>query len=438
MLASDSLQLHATGNRQERIDRQERADQPVEGPWVEAAKHYQRALSLLSSPPHSAFAVGNSRIVTFRLDQPDLSKASDALRRAYVDLQPGDMIVMDVAMLSITPGERKTAREMVSDALFEAGFQNPMIWAGRKLLEAEIGSSIANVMLTPYALGAGPSEIPDIGMPLTVQPFQLIAIARRGALAPPAERHLKLSVVMPVYNEKGTFRDVVDQLLAKAIPGMDIEICIVESNSTDGTRDEVLRYKDHPRVRLLLEDRPSGKGHAVRQGLQIANGDIVLIQDADLEYDLNDYEKLLKPITSKQAAFVLGSRHRVGERAWQLREFTDQRGLAHVMNLGHAFFTWLLNFIFRQKLRDPFTMFKVFRRDCISNLHFECNRFDFDPELVGKLIRNGFQPIEIDVYYKSRSFHQGKKVSFFRDPPTWIRACVKHRYSNLFVWPASG
>ena len=348
------------------------------------------------------------------------------------------MIVMDVAMSSVNPGERKTPREMISDALFEAGFQTPMIWAGRKLLEAEIASSIANVMLTPHALGAGPSEIPGMGVPLTVQPFQIIAIAQRGALAPRAERHLRLSVVMPVYNEKGTFRDVVDQLLAKAIPGIDIEICIVESNSTDGTRDEVLRYKDHARVRLLLEDRPSGKGHAVRKGLQIANGDIVLIQDADLEYDLGDYEKLLEPITSNQAAFVLGSRHRVGEHAWQLREFSDQRGLAHVMNLGHAFFTWLLNFIFRQKLRDPFTMFKVFRRDCINNLRFECNRFDFDPELVGKLIRNGFQPIEIDVHYKSRSFHQGKKVSFFRDPPTWIRACVKHRYSNLFVWPASG
>ena len=436
---SESLPLRAIGERQERTDQQELAHQPVHGPWIEVAKLYRRSLHVasLASPPHSPNSVAGDRILTLRFEHADPSKISDALRRAYLELQPGDMVVIKLMGRSGDPAGRKTHREVISQTLFEAGFQQPMIWAGRKLLESEIKFSIANVVLTPRALGAGPGEIPGIGA-LPVQPLQTIVIAQRGALRPPAERPLRLSVVMPVYNEKRTFREVLDQLLAKTISGIEIEICIVESNSTDGTRDEVLRYKNQPRVRLLLEDKPSGKGHAVRKGLQIASGDIVLIQDADLEYDLDDYEKLLKPIASNQAAFVLGSRHRVGEHAWQLRQFTDQRGLAHVMNLGHVFFTWLLNLIFRQKLRDPFTMFKVFRRDCISNLRFECNRFDFDPELVGKLIRNGFQPIEIDVHYESRSFRQGKKVSFFRDPPTWIRACIKHRYSNLFVWPASG
>ena len=115
---------------------------------------------------------------------------------------------------------------------------------------------------------------------------------------------LRLSVVLPVYNEKKTFREVIEHLLAKMIPGFEIEICLIESNSTDGTREDALAYANHPKVRLLLEDRPSGKGHAVRKGLEIASGDIILIQDADLEYNLADYEKLLDPIRRLETSFV--------------------------------------------------------------------------------------------------------------------------------------
>ena len=93
--------------------------------------------------------------------------------------------------------------------------------------------------------------------------------------------------------------------------------------------------------------------------------------------------------------------------------------------------------VFDQRLRDPFTMYKVFRRDCIYGLRFECNRFDFDHEIVGKLVRNGYSPVEIDVKYRSRSFDEGKKISIFRDPPTWIRACLKHRFSQLREWPVA-
>jgi len=347
------------------------------------------------------------------------------------------MLVLDAPAPIFAGKDCASQRDLVSRALFKAGFDHSMIWAGRKVLEAENGSSIVNRFLPSSALGAGPPQIPSVTTPLKVLPQQIIAIGRRGELAPPAERTMRLSVVMPVYNERETFREVIERLLAKTIPGFEIEICIVESRSTDGTRDEVLRYKDHPRVRLLLEETPSGKGHAVRNGFQIASGDVILIQDADLEYDLDDYEKLLKPIVSFNSSFVLGSRHPAGSSAWQLRRFADQRAVADVMNIGHLFFTWFLNLIFRQSLRDPFTMYKVFRRDCINNVRFECNRFDFDHELVGKLIRNGFWPTEIDVHYESRSFRQGKKVSFFRDPPTWIKACIRHRFSSLHIWPAS-
>ena len=246
-----------------------------------------------------------------------------------------------------------------------------------------------------------------------------------------------LSVVMPVYNEKSTYREVMEQLLSKRIEGVDIEVCVVESNSKDGTREDVLAHQGHPRARILLEDKPSGKGHAVRAGLGIARGDIILIQDADLEYDLDDYDKLIAPIRTGGRSFVLGSRHLAGQKRWKIRHFDRAAHLSYAMNVGHRCFAFFLNMVFDQRLRDPFTMYKVFRRDCIYGLRFECNRFDFDHEIVGKLVRNGYSPVEIDVKYRSRSFDEGKKISIFRDPPTWIRACLKHRFSQLREWPVA-
>jgi glycosyltransferase involved in cell wall biosynthesis len=292
-------------------------------------------------------------------------------------------------------------------------------------------------LLSNSALGAGARHLPGITFDFVPARDRIFCLARRSPLPKPAERRLTLSVVMPVYNEKRTFREVIKNLLAKQIDGVDIEILVVESNSTDGTRNDVLTYRDHPRVRILLEDRPSGKGHAVRSGLRIARGDIILIQDADLEYDIDDYDKLIAPVRSGKASFVLGSRHPTGEQLWKIRRFEGATGLTNLFNLGHLLFAGFLNAVFGQRLRDPFTMFKVFRRDCIYGLQFECDRFDFDHEIVGKLVRNGYSPIEIDANYNSRTFREGKKVALFRDPPTWVRACLKHRFSQLRRWPVA-
>src|SRR5690606_11318278 len=125
--------------------------------------------------------------------------------------------------------------------------------------------------------------------------------------APPAAR--VLSVIVPVYNERATAREALDAIVAKTIPDWTLEIVMVESNSTDGTRDIVLAYRDHPRVKVILEDRPRGKGHAVRVGFTHATGEVIIIQDADLEYDLADYDVLLAPIATGRQTFVLGSRH---------------------------------------------------------------------------------------------------------------------------------
>lgn len=242
-------------------------------------------------------------------------------------------------------------------------------------------------------------------------------------------RVVTVSVVVPVYNEIATVREALDALVGKRIEGFDLRLIIVESNSTDGSRAVVQEYGHLPSVQILLENTPRGKGHAVRAGLAMATGDIIIIQDADLEYDLADYEKLLLPIARGEHAFVLGSRHTEG--AWALRKFTDQRVYALILNLAHWTFTGMINLSLGIWLHDPFTMYKVFRRDCLAGLKLECNRFDFDWELLIKLIRKGYRPIEIPISYRSRSFNQGKKVSMFRDPLTWMVALVKYRFQPL-------
>ncbi len=245
----------------------------------------------------------------------------------------------------------------------------------------------------------------------------------------PPIRQGVLSVVVPIYNEAATVRTALDAILAKEVPGWHLEIILVESNSTDGTRALVAPYASHPRVKLILEDAPRGKGHAVRAGFTHATGNVVLIQDADLEYDLNDYDILLAPLAAGLQSFVLGSRHGAG--GWAIRKFSDQPLQALILNTAHWGFTILINVSLGIWLRDPFTMYKVFRRDCLDGLTFECNRFDFDWELLIKLIRSGHRPIEIPISYKSRSFKEGKKISMFRDPITWLWALAKFRFRRL-------
>jgi hypothetical protein len=239
-----------------------------------------------------------------------------------------------------------------------------------------------------------------------------------------------LSIVLPVFDEESTFPVLMDQLLDLEIPEVKKEIIVVESNSRDTSRELVLKYINHEDVKIVLQKNARGKGNAVREGIEHATGDILLIQDADLEYDLNDYYALLEPILMYKKAFVLGARH--GGK-WKMRHFSDQQGLSTYFNFGHKLFTTLINLLYGQHMKDPFTMFKVVRRDCLHNLRFECDRFDFDFELVIKLIRKGYVPQEIPVNYVSRSFKEGKKVNMFRDPLTWIRASFKYRFVSIYL-----
>jgi Glycosyl transferase family 2 len=257
---------------------------------------------------------------------------------------------------------------------------------------------------------------------------QTLCVSAKRAAAAPAAR--TCSIIVPVYNEKNTFPELMRTLLAKRLDhlGFEREIILVESNSTDGSRELVAGFDSTPGVKILWQDRPRGKGNAVRAGLTVATGDVVLIQDADLEYDLNDYDALLEPLLAGRAAFVLGSRH--GGRL-RMRRFEEQKLLGEALNIAHVFLAGFINVLYGQNMKDPFTMFKVFRRECLYGLQFECNGFDFDHELVIKLVLKGYRPLEIPVNYCARSFKQGKKISFLRDPPGLIAADLKYRLRRL-------
>jgi len=247
---------------------------------------------------------------------------------------------------------------------------------------------------------------------------------------------MKLSIIIAVYNEAPTVRTLLDRVWAQSLPEATKELIVVESNSTDGSREIVREFAashaDEPsrRVQVIYQPGPHGKGHAIRQGFAAATGDILLIQDADLEYDVADYSSLLKPIIEGQTAFVIGSRH-LGPRRWQIRRFARGDWKAAYMNLGGVFFHGFFNLVFAQRLTDPTSMFKVFRADCLKGLALACNRFDFDYELLGKLIRAGFQPLEVPVSYQSRGFDEGKKIRMFRDPLNWVFAIIKVRFVAL-------
>ena len=245
----------------------------------------------------------------------------------------------------------------------------------------------------------------------------------------------QLSIVLPVYNERATFEQLIETVLEKTFDTMEREIIIVESNSSDGSREIVRRYESHSEVKVIYENEPQGKGHAVRNGLNHVSGDIILIQDADLEYDVDDYDAIIEPILTFHRLFVLGSRHKGN---WKMREFEQRKMLSAVFNSGQLFFTWLINVACGTRLKDPFTMYKVFHRECLYGLQLESNRFDLDWEIVIKFIRKGLVPLEIPVNYWSRSFGEGKKVRPFLDPMLWIIALLKFRYGKLYHSATSG
>ena len=226
----------------------------------------------------------------------------------------------------------------------------------------------------------------------------------------------KLSIIMPVYNERETVRAVIDTVLNAPLT-LAKELIVVDDGSTDGTR-EVLRSLDSASVKVVLQESNQGKGAAIRRGLPEATGDIVIIQDADTEYDPRDYQKLVDPIVSGEAKVVYGSRQ-LGDNKFSYRRFY----------FGGLFLSWLTNLLYGSDITDEPTCYKVFRKDVIDSIKLRCKRFEFCPEVTAKVLKKGIKIVERPIAYYPRSISEGKKIRWM-DGVEAIFALFRYRFFN--------
>ena len=212
---------------------------------------------------------------------------------------------------------------------------------------------------------------------------------------------MKLSVVMPVYNERATLREVVGRVLAVPI---DIELLCVDDGSSDGSREILAELQQkHPQIRALLQPRNLGKGAALRRGIQEATGDFVIIQDADLEYNPSEYPQLLEPLIQGRADVVYGSRF-LGSGPHRVLYFWH--------SVGNWILTLLSNCLTNINLSDMETCYKVFRREVIQSIPLEEDRFGFEPEITVKVARRKLRIYEVGISYSGRTYEEGKKIGW--------------------------
>ncbi len=211
---------------------------------------------------------------------------------------------------------------------------------------------------------------------------------------------MKLSVVIPCFNELGTIGTVVAAV--KASPVQDLEIIIVDDYSTDGTR-EILTHIESLVDRVIYHDRNRGKGAALRTGIAAATGDIVIVQDADLEYDPQEYPVMIKPILDNKADVVFGSRFAGGQA---------HRVVYYWHMVGNQFLTMLSNIFTNINLTDMEVCYKAFRREIIQSIKLEENRFGFEPEVTAKVAKKGCRIYEVGISYYGRTYKEGKKIGW--------------------------
>jgi glycosyltransferase involved in cell wall biosynthesis len=243
---------------------------------------------------------------------------------------------------------------------------------------------------------------------------------------------VKLSIVMPVYNEIGTLIEIVRRVRAVkravevgygiengSVVEFDREIVIVDDGSTDGSQDVMKRLESEPDVVVVLHERNQGKGGAVCTGLQHASGDVLLIQDADLEYDPRDYPALLKPIVEGRSKVVYGSRFRGG----------PTRTMFFWHMIGNHFLTLVTNILFNTILSDMETGYKVFTREVAEQLDLRSPGWGFDPEITAQILKHGHRIYEVPISYTGREFEEGKKISW-RDGLTVLWTLVRCRLTR--------
>ncbi len=243
---------------------------------------------------------------------------------------------------------------------------------------------------------------------------------------------MKLSVVMPVYNEEDTVAEIIRRVRAVdlTVPvgfgsdsgsavHLERDIIVVDDGSTDGTRDILRELKGQADTTVVYHERNQGKGAAVRTGLHHATGDIVLIQDADLEYDPRDYPLLLQPILENRAEVVYGSRFRGG----------PTRAMFFWHMVGNRFLTLVTNVLYDSILSDMETCYKVFTRRVAGQIDLKASGWGFDPEITAQILKLGYRIYEVPITYTGREFGEGKKIGW-RDGLTVLWTLVKYRLSR--------
>jgi glycosyltransferase involved in cell wall biosynthesis len=226
---------------------------------------------------------------------------------------------------------------------------------------------------------------------------------------------LRASVVVPCFNERQTINELIDRVISAPV---EKEVIVVDDCSTDGTREALIERAQARRdITLILRDRNGGKGAAVQQGLRSASGDVVIIQDADLEYDPADYPILLRPIQTGKSKVVYGSRF-LGEH----------RAMYFWHSLGNKCLTTLCNILFDTTLTDMETCYKVFSIDIARNLKLREPRWGFDPEITARILRMGYRIYEVPISYAGREFHEGKKINALRDGPVVLLTLLRYRF----------
>ena len=210
---------------------------------------------------------------------------------------------------------------------------------------------------------------------------------------------------------------------------LDWEYVLIESNSTDGTKDLVEKYNSSRNIPCVkyFQPEPNGKGSAVKLGMELSDSDIIMIQDADLEYNPEEYPELLKPLLEEKCKFVLGSRH-LGAGNWKIRNFDCSKWYAQLINIGSEVFSFIFALLYGVTLTDAQTMYKIFDKECIKGIKWRSNKFQLDWEIVCKLVKRGYIPMELPCTYNSRTSEEGKKINVLRDGFLGLWAIIYFRF----------